>query len=306
MLLLAGPLVGNAFIAAVHLFAEASGSGGGPAALAQGLVAARRNPRPHVRRLRPRGRPALPLRRHPARGRRKTNGRRELLLQSPAGLATRLAVKGARSACSGCSRGFPASRPLVLWKLYGGHLWPAETANLLLGHALRFLLATGVAFAAAAVAEGAASAAIITLAFTLGTWALDFLAAGRGGLLERVARATPTAALRVFEHGELRASSTAALLAVAVGQRRVRRDLARTAPPATAAARRPGARPAPGPRRSSRPARRSGRAGTCRRTAATPSRGPTRRRSDASRRRSRSRSRSLRKTPASSTTSATS
>ena len=37
LLLMIGPLVGHGFITAVQLYAEASGIGGGPAALAQGL-----------------------------------------------------------------------------------------------------------------------------------------------------------------------------------------------------------------------------------------------------------------------------
>ena len=57
----------------------------------------------------------------------------------------------------------------------------------------------------------------LTLAFTLGTWALDFLAAGRGGWLERAARYTPTAGLRVFEHGQLSLATAAVFLAASAG-----------------------------------------------------------------------------------------
>jgi sulfite exporter TauE/SafE len=72
----------------------------------------------------------------------------------------------------------PGLIAVVLWKSYGGHLhWP-ELLNLLLGHWLRMLLSGGLALAAAALAESAASAAIVTLSFTLGTWALDFIALG--------------------------------------------------------------------------------------------------------------------------------
>jgi ABC-2 type transport system permease protein len=59
----------------------------------------------------------------------------------------------------------------------GWHLAPAETANLFLGHALYALAVAGIAFFAAALAESAATAAIVTLAFTLGFWVLDFAAA---------------------------------------------------------------------------------------------------------------------------------
>ena len=49
------------------------------------------------------------------------------------------------------------------------------------------------------MAGSTASAAIVTLGFTVGTWVLAFVAAGRGGWLERVASHTPGGLLRPFE-----------------------------------------------------------------------------------------------------------
>jgi ABC-2 type transport system permease protein len=86
-----------------------------------------------------------------------------------------------------------------------------------LGNLLHALLATAVAFAAAAVCRGSASAAIVTLGFTVGTWALDFIAAGRDGWIARLAAFTPAAALRTFEHGELRLAVAAVLAVAAAG-----------------------------------------------------------------------------------------
>ncbi len=63
---------------------------------------------------------------------------------------------------------------------------------------------------------GAANAAIVVLAFTIGTWALDFIAAGRGGILQTLASFTPTATLRGFERGLLRADVVLVLLIVSV------------------------------------------------------------------------------------------
>src|SRR4051794_29748384 len=57
---------------------------------------------------------------------------------------------------------------------------------------LRVGISAGVAVAAAAIMPGAANAAIVTLAFTLGTWALEFIAAGRGGILQQLASFTPS------------------------------------------------------------------------------------------------------------------
>jgi hypothetical protein len=95
-------------------------------------------------------------------------------------------------------------------------LYASEVVNLLLGHLLRGMLSAGIAVAAAALAESAASAAIVTLGFTVGSWALDFVAAGRGGWLQQLANYTPTAALRFFEQGLLRLSTVVGMLAIIV------------------------------------------------------------------------------------------
>jgi ABC-2 type transport system permease protein len=65
------------------------------------------------------------------------------------------------------------------------------------------VLASGIVVAAATLTTSSGTAAIVTLAFTVGTWALDFVAAGRGGLLQTFAAYTPGAALRTFEQGTL-------------------------------------------------------------------------------------------------------
>src|SRR5262245_57036248 len=105
---------------------------------------------------------------------------------------------------------------VVMWRAYGGHLYAPETLNLLLGHWLRMLLGGGVAVAAAALAESAASAAIVTLGFIIGIWALDFIAAGRGGWLAELAAYTPTAALRSFEQGLLRLNTLIVVVSLAL------------------------------------------------------------------------------------------
>jgi ABC-2 type transport system permease protein len=50
----------------------------------------------------------------------------------------------------------------------------------------------------------------------VGTWVLDFMAAGRGGFLQQLAAYTPTATLRFFEHGLLRLNIFVAMLAISV------------------------------------------------------------------------------------------
>ena len=217
LLLMIGPLVGHSFITAVELYAEASGVGGGPAALAQGLT-------PLDGLLVPTFGaydlavtllfPFVAIRLLAAE---KESGALKLALQLPVRVSSTLAAKGLALVGGWLLAWVPGLVALILWKTYGGHLYGPETFNLLLGHLLRMMLAGGVAVAAAAIAESAASAAIVTLGFTVGTWALDFLGTGRGGLLQDLAAYTPTAALRFFEQGLLRANTAVVMLALALG-----------------------------------------------------------------------------------------
>ncbi|MBZ5625559.1 MAG: ABC transporter permease [Acidobacteriia bacterium] len=209
LLLMIGPLVGHSFITAVDTYAEATGISGGPAALAEGLS-------PLDGMLVPTFGaydlavtllfPFVAIRLIAAE---KASGAWKLMLQAPAGLGTMLLAKGLMLVAGWFLAWTPGLIALLLWKAYGGSLYAPELLNLLLGHLLRVILSSGVAVAAAAIAASAASAAIATLGFTVGTWALEFVAVGRGGWLQRVASYTPTAALHVFEQGQLRMSTVA-------------------------------------------------------------------------------------------------
>src|SRR5262249_41238858 len=88
---------------------------------------------------------------------------------------------------------------------------------LLLGHALYGCLVATVALFAAAIADSAATAAIITLGFTIGSWVLDFTVAGRPGLFDWVARLSLTQALRNFEQGLFSAGTALGMAAAAAG-----------------------------------------------------------------------------------------
>src|SRR5712691_1089788 len=86
-----------------------------------------------------------------------------------------------------------------------GHLSAPDTLNLLFGHLLYGLLVGAIALFAASIAESAATAAIITLAFTIGSWVLDFTVAGHPGVLAPLAHLSLTQSLRPFEQGLLSA-----------------------------------------------------------------------------------------------------
>ena len=216
MLIFVGLLVGQGFTTAVRLYAEMSGGGNGPAALPQGLT-------PLDGILVPTWGaydlaatllfPFVAIRLIAAE---KESGALKLLLQLPGSLLTKLGAKGVALIFAWIVSWIPGIAGVLLWKSYGGHVYCPETINLLFGHLLRGLLAAGFAVAAAAIAETAASAAIVTLGFTVGTWALDFVAAGRGGLIQQLATYTPTSSLRTFEHGLLRLNIVAVILLVSV------------------------------------------------------------------------------------------
>src|SRR5262249_32764847 len=201
---------------AVNLYAEASGVGGGPAALPQGLT-------PLDGMLAPTFGaydlavtllfPFVAIRLIAAE---KESGALKLALQLPFSVGEMVAGKLLALIAGWLIAWAPGLIAVAMWRAYGGHLYAPETLNLLLGHWLRMLLAAGVAIAAGALAESAASAAIVTLGFTLGTWALDFIATGRGGWLATVAAYTPTTALRFFEQGLVRLSAVIVMLTLAL------------------------------------------------------------------------------------------
>ena len=203
LLLFVGLLAGHGFITAVGLYAEMSGSGG-PAALPQGLTSLDGVLVPTWGAYDLAATLLFPFVAIRMVSAEKESGALKLLLQLPGSLVSKVTAKATVLLFAWIVSWIPGVTAIVLWRSYGGHTYAPETLNLLAGHLLRGLLSGGLAVAAAALAESAASAAIITLAFTVGTWALDFVAAGRGGFVQQLASYTPTAALRSFEQGLLR------------------------------------------------------------------------------------------------------
>ena len=214
MLIFVGLLVGQGFTTAVRLYSEMSGGGGGPAALPQGLTPLDGIIVPTWGAYDLAATLLFPFVAIRLIAAEKESGALKLLLQFPGSLLTKLGAKGLALLLGWLVAWLPGLAAIVLWKSYGGHVNGPETVNLLFGHLLRGMLAGGFAVAAASIAESAASAAIVTLGFTVGTWALDFVSAGRGGLLQQIAGYTPTAALRTFEHGLLQSNTVAVMLVV--------------------------------------------------------------------------------------------
>ena len=116
---------------------------------------------------------------------------------------------------------WPRSRhvlAIALWKSYGGAVYWPELGTVFVGHFLNAGLTIALAAATASVAEHPATAAILTLSVTVGTWIVNFVAAVHGGFWEVLARFTPTAMVAEFQRGLVRLDVVlVALVLVAAG-----------------------------------------------------------------------------------------
>ena len=205
MLLLMCPLIGYSFLQAISLYGEASAAG-----LQSSVLASSLSPLDGVLV------PTLgasyvaitllfPFVAIRVLGQEKESGALRLLAQLPYRSSTLIAAKLVAVLAAWVLSSVPAFSALAIWRMLGGHLSIPETLNLLFGHLLYGLLVGAIALFAASVSESAATAAIVTLAFTIGSWVLDFTVAGHPGLLEWVARLSLTQVLRTFEQGLLSA-----------------------------------------------------------------------------------------------------
>jgi ABC-type transport system involved in multi-copper enzyme maturation permease subunit len=216
LLLIVGALVGHAFITATSLYAEASGAGGGPAALSQGLNPLSGIVVPTFGAYDLAATLLFPFVVIRLIAVERETGALMLMLQAPVSFRAVIAAKGVALIVGWLIAFVPGFIALAWWCAMHGHLYAPEVALVVKGHLLRGIVTIGIGAAAGALASSAASAAIVALAVTLGSWALDYAAAARGGVLQTFAAYTPATALRVFEQGELRASTVVVLLLIGV------------------------------------------------------------------------------------------
>jgi ABC-2 type transport system permease protein len=217
MLLLVCPLIGFSFVQAVSLYGEAS-------AAAEQSPAAAASLSPFDGILVPTFGsfyvavtllfPFVAIR---VLGQEKESGALRLLVQLPYRSSTLILVKLAAVVAAWAAASIPALSALVVWVILGGHLAASETANLLLGQSLYGLLVGSIALFAATISDSSATAAIVALATTIGSWVLDFTLAGRSGLSAWIAQLSLTQTLRSFEQGLLSAGLVLGILAVVGG-----------------------------------------------------------------------------------------
>jgi ABC-type transport system involved in multi-copper enzyme maturation permease subunit len=205
MLLLLCPLIGYSFFQAVSLYSESSSAAQQSPELARSLSPLDGILVPTLGSFYVAVTLLFPFVAIRVLGQEKESGGLRLLVQLPYRTATLIVVKLVAVVFAWLLASLPALSALVVWRVLGGHLSFVETANLLFGHLLYGTLVGALSLFAASIAEGAATAAIVALAVTIGSWVLDFTVAGQPGLLAWIAKLSLTQTLRPFEQGLLSA-----------------------------------------------------------------------------------------------------
>src|SRR5262245_20177222 len=183
MLLIMCPIVGFSFFQAASLYGEASASTRDAPVLASGLSPLAGILVPTFGAFYVTVTLLFPFVAIRALGREKESGTLRLLVQLPYRMPTLIAAKAAAVAGAWLIALIPALSALVLWRMLGGHLHALESLNLLLGHLLYGLLIGAIALFAADIMASAATAAIVALALTIGSWVLDCTFAEHPGLV---------------------------------------------------------------------------------------------------------------------------
>src|SRR6266446_1770882 len=174
MLLILCPLVGYSLVQAIALYSEASVAALQSPTLASGLSPLDGVLVPTCGAFYVAVTLLFPFVAIRALGLEKESGALRLLVQMPYRSSTLITAKLAAVLAAWVLSSVPAFSALAIWRMLDGHLSAPETLNLLFGHLLYGLLVGAIALFAASVSESAATAAIITLAFTIGSWVLDF------------------------------------------------------------------------------------------------------------------------------------
>jgi ABC-2 type transport system permease protein len=204
MLALIGPLVGVSFISAVRSYAEASGQGGATAGLADALFPLDGVVAPTFSAYEIAASFLLPFVAIRAIAGDRASGALKLELQQGMMPVSMISAKALVLGAGWLLAAVPILLAGILWVSYGGSLYAPEIGSLALGHMLNAGIVIALAAAAASLAEHPSTAAILVLAFTVGTWVLSFVSAFQGGIWEEIARYTPSEMLQAFRRGLVR------------------------------------------------------------------------------------------------------
>jgi ABC-2 type transport system permease protein len=151
-------------------------------------------------------------------GNEKQTGSLKLALQLPVGIYRLTAIKLLALFVGWAIALVPAISALTMWSLLlGGHLYWPELLSVVLGHWLYALVIAGISFLAAAITESSATAAIVALALTIGSWILEFAGNTSTGLVRAISSFALAPALRGLEQGLVGSPTAVALAVLALG-----------------------------------------------------------------------------------------
>jgi hypothetical protein len=204
LLLAMGPLVGVSFISAVSVYGEVSGLNGTSAGVGEALSPLVGVWAPTFSACELAAVFLLPFVAIRLVAGDRQSGALKLELQRGMSPFARIAAKAAVLLAGWMIAMLPPLSAILIWRSYGGSVYPPELATLTLGHVLNAGLTIALAAAMASIAEHPSTAAILTLSFTVGTWIVSFFAAVQGGWWERAASYTPAAMVAEFQHGLVR------------------------------------------------------------------------------------------------------
>jgi ABC-type transport system involved in multi-copper enzyme maturation permease subunit len=204
LLLAMGPLVGVTFISAVRTYAEASGLNGTTAGVGEAFSPLIGVWAPTFSACEVAAVFLLPFVGIRLVAGDRQSGALKIEMQHSMSAFTRIVAKALVLAGGWIVASLAPAAAVLLWKSYGGSIYPPELATVAFGHLLNAGLTIALAAATAALTEHPSTAAILTLSVTVGTWIVNFIAAVQGGVWERVAGYTPPAMIAGFQHGLIR------------------------------------------------------------------------------------------------------
>jgi ABC-2 type transport system permease protein len=199
-----GPLVGVSFISAVRTYAEASGLNGTSAGVGEAFSPLIGVWAPTFSACELGAAFLLPFVAIRLVAGDRQSGALKLEMQHPMSSFARVGAKALVLLAAWIVASLAPIVAIVLWKIYGGTLYAPELVTVAAGHLLNAGLTIAIAAAMASLTEHPATAAILTLGVTVGTWIINFIAAVNGGVWERAASYTPTAMVAEFQHGLVR------------------------------------------------------------------------------------------------------
>jgi hypothetical protein len=204
MLIVIGPLVGVSFISAVRTYAEASGLNGTAAGVGEAFSPLVGVWAPTFSACEIAAAFLLPFVAIRLVSGDRQSGALKLELQQPMSAFARVSAKAMVLLGAWFAALAAPVAAIALWRWYGGTVYAPELATIAFGHLLNAGLTVALAAATASLTDHPSTAAILTLAVTVGTWILNFVAAVQGGVWDRIAGYTPTAMVAQFQHGLVR------------------------------------------------------------------------------------------------------